>query len=216
MSNKSSSKTNSGQSQRSTSGSGTPQDLAAEAKEAVQHVKERVKDSASEAVSQVKQQARSAVHEQKEFAAERLSCVSEALHDSATRLRQEQATTFASLIEQAADRVDGLAQYLREQDMKDMIDAAQNWARRNPVLFLGGSFVLGLVIARLVKSTSQAYNGHDYESMDYEHESSSYGSRGHSESRFASQQYGGSAFTPQSSGVSDTGRPGASGGWEEP
>ena len=221
MSNKSG-KSNSGQSQRSTSSVGNSpgaQDLADEAREAVQHVKQRVKQGASEAAGEVRQQARSAVREQKEYAAERLSSVSEALHDSADRLRQEEATTFASLIEQAADRIDGFSQYLREQDMKDMIDAAQNWARRNPVLFLGGCFVIGLGIARLVKSTSQAsaeldeYEGTDYGSPTY----ASSGSRGVSGSRFGTQQYGGSAFTPQSTSVSETGSPGATGGgWEEP
>jgi len=210
-------RTNSVQSQRSTSSGGTrdSQDLATEAKEAVQQVKERVKEGASEAVGEVRQQARSAIREQKDYAAERLSSVSEALHDSADRLRKDEATTFAALIEQAADRIDGFSQYLREQDLQDMIDAAQNWARRNPVLFLGGSFVLGLVIARLVKSTSQAYNESDeYESMDDQRPSRS---RGAGPSRFGSQQYGGSAFTPQSTGVSEgAGSQGSTGGWEEP
>jgi hypothetical protein len=206
-------KSTSGQSHRSIEHGA--QELASEAKEAVQQVKDRVKEGATEAVDEVKHQARSAVHDQKEFAAERLSSVSEALHDSANRLREDEAVTFASLIEQAADRIDGFSQYIREQDITDMIDAAQNWARRNPALFLGGSFVLGLVIARLVKSTSQARPDYDeYESMNY---GRSNRPREAGQSRFGSQQYGGSAFTPQSSGVTEPGNtPGSTAGWEEP
>ena len=209
-------KTHSGQSHRSSNASTTQsgQDLGQEAKEAVQQVKQRVKEGASEAIGEVRQQARSAVKEQQDYAAERLSSVSEALHDSANRLREDEATAFASLIEQAADRIDNFSQYLREQDIRDMIDAAQHWARRNPVLFLGGSFVLGLVIARLVKSTSQAYEVNDeYEGMN---DGSSYQPRDVSSTRFGSEQYGGSAFTPQSTGVSETGAPGdAPSRWEE-
>lgn len=215
MSNKSgttnSGQAKSGQTQRSSSDRGGD-DLAREAKQAVQHVKDRVKEGASEAVSEAREQARSAVQEQKDYAAERLSSVSEALHDSASRLREDDATAFASFIEQAADRIDGISQYLREQDIKDMLDAAQNWARRNPVLFLGGSFVAGLLIARLVKSTSQASDTSEYEAMD----DNSYQPREVGSSRFASEQYGGSAFTPQSTGVSETGSPGSPANrWEE-
>ena len=193
--------------------------LKEDAKQAVRKVKHRVKESASQAAGEVKEQARTAVRQQQEMAAEKLSSVAQAVRDSAERLREdEEAPSIAGLIEQAADRIESFSTYLREQDLRDMIDNVQNWARRNPTIFLGGSFILGLVVARLLKSTREAYEREDF-TEDYN--KPAYRPRDVGQSRFSEQagssssgQYGESAFSP-TQGQRMT-EPGSTERWEEP
>jgi hypothetical protein len=212
--------------QHSSGDSGTTRksndNLKAETKEAVGRVSARVKESASEAVDEVKHQATSTLRQQKEVAADSLTSVCEALHESAERLREDDVSAFAGLMDQAADRIDRVAEYIREEDIKDMFDAAQNWARKNPALFLGGSFVAGLLVARLLKSTqAAARDENDLSDRSFDGSSTSrFGER--ETSRFGSenisQQYGGSAFssTSPSSGATEPGGTGGTTGWEGP
>jgi hypothetical protein len=62
---------------------------------------------------------------------------------------QPQIAEFAST---AADRAEDLATYLRETDVRQMIGNVENFARRQPLLFLGGAFVLGIAASRFIKA----------------------------------------------------------------
>ncbi len=52
----------------------------------------------------------------------------------------------------AADQADRFAAYLREHDARDMINSVEDAARRQPLLFLGAAFALGVAASRLVKA----------------------------------------------------------------
>src|SRR5262249_48746129 len=56
--------------------------------------------------------------------------------------------------DQAAEQIERFSRYLRETDIDDLLYEAQHIARRQPALFLGGAFVLGVLGARFLKSTS--------------------------------------------------------------
>ena len=62
---------------------------------------------------------------------------------------QPQIADFAST---AADQAEALAAYLRETDVRQMIDNVENFARRQPLLFVGGAFLLGMVTSRFIKA----------------------------------------------------------------
>jgi hypothetical protein len=42
---------------------------------------------------------------------------------------------------------------LKETDVGELFDDAQQFARRNPAMFIGSAFALGLVAARFLKSS---------------------------------------------------------------
>jgi hypothetical protein len=52
----------------------------------------------------------------------------------------------------AADQLQQVAGYLREHDVKQLVREVESFARREPVLFAGGTFLLGLIGARFLKS----------------------------------------------------------------
>lgn len=53
----------------------------------------------------------------------------------------------------AADKIEQVAQYFDQHDLNAMYRDAQNFARRNPAVILGGAFALGFLAARFLKSS---------------------------------------------------------------
>jgi hypothetical protein len=182
----------------------TAEDLKQEAKQAAHKVSQRVKEGAHEAADEVRRQTVSAVHQQQDVAADKLDSLAQAIRDSGDRLSEENGAAFAGLFERAADSIERFSDNLREQELRDMFENVQNWARRNPTLFLAGSFVAGLLIARLMKGAGSAVAEDMSEDQSDE---PAYRPRDVGQSRF-STQYGSSRY-------STTPGVGSSGGWEE-
>jgi len=65
---------------------------------------------------------------------------------------QTDQPTISNFADTAAEQADRLAAYLRETDARQMLNAVEDAARRQPLLFLGGAFVLGVAAARLLKA----------------------------------------------------------------
>ncbi|MCI0363069.1 MAG: hypothetical protein L0219_04260 [Phycisphaerales bacterium] len=98
----------------------------------------------------------------REQAAHKIGTFADAIRQSANELgRDQQLASVAGYFEQAADRIEPLSDYLREHDVRDVLDDVEHWARRNPAIFLGGAFVAGLLIARFFKSSREGrLHGH--------------------------------------------------------
>jgi len=60
---------------------------------------------------------------------------------------------ISQYIRTAGDRVQQAADYLENKDVREVVSDVERFARRQPALFLGGAFMLGLVAARVLKST---------------------------------------------------------------
>jgi hypothetical protein len=54
----------------------------------------------------------------------------------------------------AADQAEALAGYLRENDVRQIIGGVESFARRQPLLFLGGAFLLGMAASRFIKAAA--------------------------------------------------------------
>lgn len=89
-------------------------------------------------------------------AATTLGTVARTLRESAQPLRNENQAGAGRYVEQAADRVQRFSDYLQRTDVRDMVDGIERAARRQPAIFLGGAFALGLVGARFLKSSRRA------------------------------------------------------------
>jgi hypothetical protein len=62
---------------------------------------------------------------------------------------QPQMADFAS---GAADQAEALARYLRETDVRQLVGNVEDFARRQPLLFIGGAFLVGVAASRFVKA----------------------------------------------------------------
>jgi 2-succinyl-5-enolpyruvyl-6-hydroxy-3-cyclohexene-1-carboxylate synthase len=92
---------------------------------------------------------------QKQRATDGLGSVAQAVRQSTQHLREQQHETIAWYAEQAADQIDKLSQRLRDTDVAELATDLQQLARRQPALFIGGAFALGLIGARFFKSSAR-------------------------------------------------------------
>jgi len=153
------------------SGGGTPSgaghssqtqtDMGAKAQDVV----EQTQQKAGEVIDQAKQQATSQLSSQKDRAADSLGTVADALRQTGKHLHENDQHGLEHYANKAAERVEQVSGQLREKDVQEIVRDVERYARRQPALFLGGAFVLGLLGARFLKSTAQRED--DGESSDY-------------------------------------------------
>jgi len=89
----------------------------------------------------------------REMAAEGLDKVARTVRRVSTDMQIDQPQ-IANVAMTAADQADKVAQYLRETDARQIISNVEDKARRQPLLFIGGAFLLGLAASRLIKAGS--------------------------------------------------------------
>jgi ribosomal protein S15P/S13E len=139
---------------------GQPQ--GAQAQGVAQHAKEEVKNLASEAkeqtahlAGQAKDQVSTLMTQQKDQAAQRLGSFAGALREAARKLNDEDGGGFGRYADRAAEQVDRMSSYLRERDFQTFLRDTEQFARRRPDVFLGGTFLAGLLAARFLKASGE-------------------------------------------------------------
>ncbi|WP_353859546.1 hypothetical protein [Azospirillum formosense] len=98
---------------------------------------------------------RSLLEMQTDRAADQLGSVANALHKAAEQLNDENNGTAAHYAGQAADRVERVADMLRNSTVDDMVGQVERFARRQPEVFVGAAFAVGFLFARFVKSSGE-------------------------------------------------------------
>lgn len=133
-----------------------------------QNLVQHAKHATGEIVNQVQQQAGSQIERQKESAVNDLSQVVNAVRRFGETLTTEQGGPIARYAaeygDKAAEKLEQLTNYIREQDPKRLLADVQNFGRRRPALMIGGAFLLGLAGARLIKSSMDTGTHHSYRS----------------------------------------------------
>ena len=167
---------------------------------------DRLQDAASSVADRVadtaQQQVGSKVESQLGRGADVLGQVSQAIRQSGEQLRSEQPQ-IASFADTAAEQVDRASQYLRQTDYQGLVRGAEDFARRQPAVFLGGALALGLVASRFLKASpsggSQSGYGRGYGYGSYgsygSGRSGGYGDSYGAGSYGSSGMYGGTAGT---------------------
>ena len=102
----------------------------------------------------IKQNVTSRVDEQKNRAADGLGGIANVIRNAGNELRNDNEA-LASYVDQASDQLRRFADQIRQKGVADMMDDVHNFARRRPALFIGGAFLVGLAIARFLKSSAE-------------------------------------------------------------
>lgn len=127
-----------------------------------QNTADTIQQAAGQTLDQVREQGKHRLVGQKNQVAGTINQVAQAMRQTGRHLRQDNQDNVAQWVDQAAGELEGFSSSLRQKDVEDLIGDAQNFARRQPALFLGGAFMLGLFAARFLRSTPpqyQAMNG---------------------------------------------------------
>jgi hypothetical protein len=102
----------------------------------------------------IKQNVTTRVDEQKNRAADGLGGIANVIRNAGNELRTENEA-LARYVDQASDQLRRFADQIREKGVADMLDDVHSFARRRPALFIGGAFLVGLGIARFLKSSAE-------------------------------------------------------------
>ena len=144
---------NSPNTQNTNNSSGVAGSAATGAKEILNQAKE----TAGQAYEKVTEQATSKIATQKDTLARGLSSIAGGIRQMGENLRgSEQETPIAGLTarygDSLAQQVEQVSNYLEQKDLRDVVRDVEVFARRNPAVFIGGAFALGMLAARFLKS----------------------------------------------------------------
>lgn len=109
----------------------------------------------------IQQRVTSRVDEQKNRAADGLGGIADVFRTAGNELRTENEA-LASYVDMAGDQMRRLADTIRQRGVVDMMDDVAVFARRRPALFIGGAFLVGLGIARFLKSSAERAENRNY------------------------------------------------------
>jgi hypothetical protein len=118
----------------------------------------QLKNQASSTVDRLKIQANDQLDAQVTQAGVNLATVAEAINTLGNQLRQGNQELFASYADRVAGHVDQMATYLRQSDPPTLLRDIEDFARREPSLFLAGAFAMGLLGTRFLKSSRDSVN----------------------------------------------------------
>jgi hypothetical protein len=108
-------------------------------------------------LARVKQSATTQLAQQKDRGVEALGSVTQAVRSSTQRLRDEKHETIARYVDQAVDRIDTWTKQLKEKDVTELVTDVERLARRQPAVFIGSAFAVGLIAARFLKSSQPGH-----------------------------------------------------------
>jgi len=164
------------------SGQSGPKDTVELAQNKAGEVKEQLQEKATELMSRAQEQAQSQIAMQKEKAVSTLGSVAGALRQTSQTLRDQDQAPFAQFADKAAEQIDSLSHYLQNHEPGELLTEVERFARRQPALFLGGAFVLGLLGARFLKSSAESQQremyGHEHGTYGGGYSGGSYNSYG--------------------------------------
>ena len=112
----------------------------------------------------IQQKVTSRVDEQKNRAADGLGGIADAFRNAGNELRNENET-IAQYVDMASDQMRRFADTIRQRGVADMMDDLNQFARRRPALFIGGAFLVGIGIARFLKSTADRGDDRAYDNF---------------------------------------------------
>jgi gas vesicle protein len=141
-------------------------DFATQDNDGASSIRDRARDVVSQAKDRATEQLESKISSSKSKAAETLSGVAQTLRASTQQLRDQNQEGASRAMERAADGVERFASYLQDANVDDVIDQVHEFARRQPVAFIGGAFALGFLASRFFKAASPDSRRHLYGSSD--------------------------------------------------
>lgn len=153
-----------------------------EAGQEVGHLAERAGEVGINQADRVRQQG-----------AEGLNQLASSVRRVSSELESEQPM-IANLTSTAAEQTERLAGFLRETDARQMVGAVEDFARRQPLLFVGGALALGVAASRFIKAAGGGSGGQGSQYGGGQYGRAQYGGTQYGGSQYGGTQYGGSAY----------------------
>jgi hypothetical protein len=125
----------------------------------VDAAKDRIQQLASQARDTASEQAESRFSTGKTRATQTLGSIAQTLKSSSQQLRDQEQAGIGRYADQAAGKIENISHYLENASLNDVAERVENFARREPALFIGGAVALGFLGARFLKSSQRNQQG---------------------------------------------------------
>ena len=135
-------------------------DLVAQAKDQVADLAGQAKAQVSTLTAQATDKVKDTIGDQKAKAADGLTAITEAIRQSANTLEEKGQAPIAGAVTGFAGQVEGFASYLKDKSVDELASDVTAYAKQNPQMFIGGAFLLGIAIARFLKSSNRTASGY--------------------------------------------------------
>jgi hypothetical protein len=104
-------------------------------------------------MDQATEQVTSRVDMGKEYVAETMTGVAQALRKTGQHLREDGSQPMlAQFADRGAERIEHFGGYLKHHDTSQLINDVEGFARRQPMVFASGAFALGMLAVRFLRS----------------------------------------------------------------
>jgi hypothetical protein len=113
----------------------------------------------------IQQKVTSRVDEQKNRAADGLGGIADVFRTASNELRNDNETV-AQYVDMASDQLRRFASHIRQRGVSEMFDDLNRFAKRNPAVFIGGAFLVGIGIARFMKASADRHSYREFSSID--------------------------------------------------
>jgi ElaB/YqjD/DUF883 family membrane-anchored ribosome-binding protein len=109
------------------------------------------------------------IEERKSLLAENVGGMANAVRGAAEQFDEHGNAAMADYIHRAADGLERLSETVRSRDLSSLMGDAEDFARRQPAVFIGAGVAVGFVLARFLKSSSERREAerHGYQGADY-------------------------------------------------
>jgi hypothetical protein len=113
-------------------------------------------DQGTPVMEQASEQITSRLDMGKEYVAETVTGLAQALRQTGQHLREDGSQPMlAQYADRGAEQIDSFGGYLRRRDASQLVADVEGFARRQPMAFAGGAFALGMLAVRFLRSKSQ-------------------------------------------------------------
>jgi hypothetical protein len=130
------------------------QDTADQAQKKVGEVASVAKEQVTRTATRVGEQAKNTVDARMSDVAHELGSVADVVRQTSQEVGGDNQT-IARYGEKFAEQIESVSSYLDERSLDDVLNDVQNFARRQPAVFLGGAFMLGLMVGRFLRSSER-------------------------------------------------------------
>lgn len=110
----------------------------------------------------------------KDKAAEGLTAITDVIRQGATTLEEKGQAPIAGAVTGFAGQIENFTSYLQGKTVDELAEDVTVYAKQNPQLFVGGAFLLGIALARFLKSSGRNTTGY-YNTSTVKSTSNSYG-----------------------------------------
>ena len=116
---------------------------------------DRLQQAAGNVAERAKGTTETVLDSRKEQVAGTVQQFAGALRQTSGTLREQDQAPIAEWVDTAAEKVEQASTFLRDRPVSDIVSEAEQFARRQPLVFLAGGLLLGLAASRFIKSSQQ-------------------------------------------------------------